>query len=137
MHEYTDMIDFKSSPGFVDSLRLFLQGFRLPGEAQKIDRLMEKFASTWYEISAADSVFASADAAYVLAYSVIMLTTDLWNTKVKKKMTCEEFVHNNRGINDSKDLPLEYLTEIYNSIEKEEIKMKGVCRCAMCTICAL
>ena len=29
------------------------------------------------------TVFASADAAYVLAYSVIMLTTDLHNPQVK------------------------------------------------------
>lgn len=69
MHAYVDMVDFQSQPAFVDSLRLFLQGFRLPGEAQKIDRLMEKFASTWFAIKST-SVFASADAAYVLAYSV-------------------------------------------------------------------
>jgi brefeldin A-inhibited guanine nucleotide-exchange protein len=29
---------------FDDAIRLFLSGFRLPGEAQKIDRIMEKFA---------------------------------------------------------------------------------------------
>ena len=29
---------------FVDALRQFLAGFRLPGEAQKIDRIMLKFA---------------------------------------------------------------------------------------------
>jgi hypothetical protein len=66
-----------------------------------------------------------ADAAYVLAYSIIMLTTDLHSTKVKKKMTVEEFVKNNRGINDNKDLPREYLEGVYAAIEKNEIKMKG------------
>lgn len=29
---------------FDEAIRHFLQGFRLPGEAQKIDRMMEKFA---------------------------------------------------------------------------------------------
>jgi brefeldin A-inhibited guanine nucleotide-exchange protein len=31
-------------------------------------------------------IFASADAAYVLAYSVIMLTTDLHSKNVRKKI---------------------------------------------------
>ena len=70
------------SKTFIDSLRLFLTGFRLPGEAQKIDRLMEKFAQRYCEGHPQNGVFASADAAYVLAYSVIMLTTDLHSTKV-------------------------------------------------------
>lgn len=54
-----------------------------------------------------------------------MLTTDLHSAKIKKKMTQEEFVKNNRGINDNKDLPREYLVDVFNAIEKEEIKMKG------------
>ena len=41
-------LDF-TSMDFVNSLRLFLEGFRLPGEAQKIDRMMEKFASRYLD----------------------------------------------------------------------------------------
>jgi brefeldin A-inhibited guanine nucleotide-exchange protein len=37
------MLDF-TNLAFVDALRLFLQAFRLPGESQKIDRYMLKFA---------------------------------------------------------------------------------------------
>lgn len=49
MYAYVDNIDFTNME-FVSSLRLFLEaGFRLPGEAQKIDRLMEKFASRYCE----------------------------------------------------------------------------------------
>lgn len=33
-----------------------------------------------------DEVFTSADAAYVLAYSIIMLTTDLHSVQVGKKI---------------------------------------------------
>jgi hypothetical protein len=33
---------------FIPALRRFLEGFRLPGESQKIDRLMEKFASRYF-----------------------------------------------------------------------------------------
>jgi hypothetical protein len=58
-----------------------LQGFRLPGEAQKIDRLMEKFAERF--VSCNPGSFKSADVAYVLAYSVIMLNTDAHNPQVR------------------------------------------------------
>jgi brefeldin A-inhibited guanine nucleotide-exchange protein len=43
MHAFVDQLEFKNLP-FVDALRVFLQAFRLPGEAQKIDRYMLKFA---------------------------------------------------------------------------------------------
>lgn len=70
-------------------------------------------------------LFASADAPYVLAYSIIMLTTDLHSAQVKNKMTKEQFIKNNRGINDTKDLPEEYLSQIYDEIAGNEIKMKA------------
>ena len=62
-------------------LFLCLQGFRLPGEAQKIDRLMEKFAERFVKCNPAS--FKSADVAYVLAYSVILLNTDAHNPQVR------------------------------------------------------
>lgn len=86
MHTYVDMLDFRQL-GFVGAIRKFLNGFRLPGEAQKIDRLMEKFAARYVQCNPENATFASADAAYVLAYSIIMLTTDLHSAQVKKKMT--------------------------------------------------
>lgn len=46
MHAFVDQLDFNNIP-FVDALRLFLQSFRLPGEAQKIDRYMLKFAERY------------------------------------------------------------------------------------------
>ena len=46
MYAYVDLLEFDEMD-FVSSLRLFLENFRLPGEAQKIDRLMEKFASRY------------------------------------------------------------------------------------------
>merc|ERR1719400_2283997 len=124
MYCYVDFLDFKDKD-LVQALRLFLEGFRLPGEAQKIDRLMEKFASRYCSCNPNQGVFASADTAYVLAFSVIMLTTDLHSPQVKHKMTKEQYVKMNRGINDSEDLPEEYLSTIYDEISQSEIKMKG------------
>ena len=38
-------------------------------------------------------------------------------------MKPEEYIRMNRGINDQKDLPPEYLTAIYEEIKENEIKM--------------
>ncbi|KAI9893598.1 MAG: guanine nucleotide exchange protein for ADP-robosylation factor [Vezdaea aestivalis] len=119
MHAFVDQLDFAKSR-FVDALRRFLQSFRLPGEAQKIDRFMLKFAERY--ISGNPNAFANADTAYVLAYSVIMLNTDQHSTKMKgRRMTKEDFIKNNRGINDSADLPDEYLVGIFEEIASSEI----------------
>lgn len=124
MCAYIDAKDF-ANMDIVAALRYFLEGFRLPGEAQKIDRLMEKFASRYCDCNPNNSLFTSADTVYVLAFSVIMLTTDLHSPQVKNKMTKEQYIKLNRGISDSKDLPEEYLSQIYDEISGHEIKMKS------------
>ncbi|KAG5672238.1 hypothetical protein PVAND_002380 [Polypedilum vanderplanki] len=124
MCAYIDAKDF-SGMEIVAALRFFLEGFRLPGEAQKIDRLMEKFASRYCECNPNNQLFTSADTVYVLAFSIIMLTTDLHSPQVKNKMSKEQYIKLNRGISDSKDLPEEYLSQIYDEISDQEIKMKN------------
>eukprot|EP00891_Asterochloris_glomerata_P002829 jgi/Astpho2/2829/e_gw1.00050.8.1_t len=121
MHAYVDAMDF-SGQSLDESIRKFLEGFRLPGEAWMIDRLMEKFAAHY--VSCNPDAFKSADVAYVLAYSVIMLNTDAHNPQVKVKMSKQEFVRNNRGINDGGDLPEDYMSALYDRIQTNEIKMK-------------
>ncbi|KAE8698513.1 Brefeldin A-inhibited guanine nucleotide-exchange protein 1 [Hibiscus syriacus] len=122
MHAYVDSFTFKSND-FGEAIRFFLRGFRLPGEAQKIDRIIEKFAERYCKCN--PNSFTSADTAYVLAYSVIMLNTDAHNNMVKNKMTKSDFIRNNRGIDDGKDLPEEYLGALYEQIVKNEIKMNA------------
>lgn len=122
MHAYTDMNDF-TGLDFDIGLRRHLTGFRLPGESQKIDRVMEKFASRYCECN--PGVFANADAAYVLAYSTIMLHTDAHNAQVKNKMRKEEFIRNNRGINDGGDLDPKLLSTLYDRITRTEIMLAG------------
>ncbi|KAF9197381.1 Brefeldin A-inhibited guanine nucleotide-exchange protein 1 [Haplosporangium sp. Z 27] len=121
MHAFVDCLDF-TAVGFVDALRMFLQTFRLPGESQKIDRLMEKFADRYCETN--PKVFANADTAYTLAFSVIMLNTDQHSDSVKSRMDVSDFIKNNRGINDNSNLPDEYLAEIFHNISTNEIVLE-------------
>eukprot|EP00958_Prasinococcus_capsulatus_P001492 scaffold137_cov398-Prasinococcus_capsulatus_cf.AAC.14 len=123
LHEYGQSHDFTGMK-FDMAIRQYLADFRLPGEAQKIDRVMEKFAGRYVENN--PDVFRGPDTAYVLAYSIIMLNTDAHNQMVKNKMSLEDFIKNNKGIDlDGADLPRELLEDIYSSIVNNEIKMKA------------
>ncbi|XP_010246071.1 PREDICTED: brefeldin A-inhibited guanine nucleotide-exchange protein 5 isoform X2 [Nelumbo nucifera] len=122
MHAYVDSMNF-SGMKFDIAIREFLRGFRLPGEAQKIDRIMEKFAERY----CADNpgLFKNADTAYVLAYAVIMLNTDAHNPMVWPKMSKSDFIRMNTVSDAEECAPKDLLVEIYDSIVKEEIKMKN------------
>mmetsp|Transcript_18408 Transcript_18408/g.46817 ORF Transcript_18408/g.46817 Transcript_18408/m.46817 type:complete len:864 (-) Transcript_18408:146-2737(-) len=124
LSHYTDYLDF-GGLDFDIALRRFLYKFRLPGEAQCIDRIVHKFASRYYSDNRG-GVFCGADAVYILAFSVIMLNTDAHNPAIKKqnKMTKQQFVRNNKGINGGKDLPEKFLEDLYARIVKDEIKME-------------
>ncbi|KAK8550374.1 hypothetical protein V6N13_118893 [Hibiscus sabdariffa] len=121
MHAYVDSITF-SGIKFDIAIREFLKGFYLPGEAQKIDRIMEKFAERY----CADNpgLFKNAGTAYVLAYAVIMLNTDAHNPMIWPKMSKSDFIRMNTTYDPEECAPAELLEEIYDSIVKEEIKMK-------------
>ncbi len=123
LHEYVNQMSFEKLD-FDEAIRYYLSGFRLPGEAQKIDRIMEKFAER-YTIQN-PNVFPTADAAFILAFSIIMLNTDLHNPAIKeeRRMTKEGFIRNNRGICDGKDLPEELLTDIFDRIKTNQISLK-------------
>ncbi|KAK3012954.1 hypothetical protein RJ639_008991 [Escallonia herrerae] len=119
LHEFAGTFDFQDM-NLDTALRLFLETFRLPGESQKIQRVLEAFSERYYEQSV--QILANKDAALLLSYSLIMLNTDQHNVQVKKKMTEEDFIRNNRHINGGNDLPREFLSELYHSICKNEIR---------------
>jgi Sec7-like guanine-nucleotide exchange factor len=122
-------------------MRELLESFRLPGEAQQISRITETFASSYYASGPGDwspgsrlpvliefppAEVKSQDAVYILAYSVIMLNTDLHNPQIRvkrsllgawmpdlsgfqKRMSIEDYQRNLRGVNDNTDFSPEYL----------------------------
>ena len=121
MHVFIDSVDF-TGMDLVAALRFLLQLFRLPGEAQKIDRIMEKFADRYCECNS--GIFANADTAYTLAFSIMMLNTDQHSSQIKHRMDKPAFIKNNRGINDNGDLPDELLGSIFDEIAQNEIVME-------------
>ncbi|KAK7082263.1 G-box binding factor [Halocaridina rubra] len=107
-----------------EALRMFLESFRLPGEAPLISIIIEHFSSHWHLSN--NEPFGKEDAAFTLAYAVIMLNVDQHNQNAKKQnipMTLDQFRNNLRGVNDGADFNQDMLEEIYNAIRLDEIVM--------------
>ncbi|AFE52812.1 protein transport protein SEC7 (sec7) [Rickettsia prowazekii str. GvV257] len=126
LESFTKQFDFKEKD-YLESLRRFLQSFKLPGEAQKIDRLVESFGTHYYEQNLNIDI-NSKDAAYILAYQTIMLNTDLHNPSIakSKKMTFEQLKNNLKGTNESKNFNDNFLKKIYDEIEAKPFKLNFV-----------
>ncbi|XP_059470631.1 IQ motif and SEC7 domain-containing protein 2 [Neocloeon triangulifer] len=107
------------------ALRKFQTHFRMPGEAQKIERLMEVFGQRYCHCNdEAVSRLRSPDTVFVLAFAVIMLNTDLHtpNLKPERRMKLEDFVKNLRGIDDGADIERDLLVGIYERVKNSEFK---------------
>ncbi|GLB35139.1 putative guanine nucleotide exchange [Lyophyllum shimeji] len=117
---FIGLFDFKNKP-VAEAMRELLESFRLPGEAQQISRITETFASIYF--ASGPEEIKSEDAVYVLAYSIILLNTDLHNPQIRKRMTFEDYQKNLRGVNDGGSFTPEFLQNIYDSIRKREIIM--------------
>ncbi|KAL5889980.1 GDP/GTP exchange factor for ARF [Pyricularia oryzae] len=120
LNEFLDTFDF-SGKRVDEALRQMLETFRLPGESALIERIVQIFCKKYYDKTNQD--VADEDAVYVLSYAIIMLNTDQHNPNLKsdKRMTCENFSRNLRGVNGGKDFAPEYLQAIFEAIKFNEI----------------
>ena len=110
--------------GFVPALWHMLTqgGFRIPGEAQKIERILQSFAKCYYAANKESlGDVEGSDVVLVLAFATVMLNTDMYNKAIKKsrKMTLAQFKGNMRGQGVSEAI----LEGIWNDISAEEIQM--------------
>ena len=126
LENFVKQFDLKEKD-YLGSLREFLQSFKLPGEAQKIDRLVESFGSKYYEQNLNGEI-KGKDAAYILAFQVIMLNTDLHNVSIanSKRMTFEQLKNNLRGTNENQDFNDSFLKKIYDGIKNEPFVLNFV-----------
>lgn len=83
---------------FGDSLdmavRKMLMAVELPKETQQIDRLLVSFADRYYECN--PGIFASADEANFVAFSILLLHSDTHNKNNKRKMQKHDYMKNTR-----------------------------------------
>eukprot|EP00804_Cyclotella_cryptica_P017432 CCRYP_020826-RA/>CCRYP_020826-RA protein AED:0.08 eAED:0.08 QI:0/0/0/0.75/1/1/4/0/1962 len=138
---YTRAISFVGM-NVEQGLRHYLTGcgFRLPGEAQKIDRIISTFSQCYWEDNAGDlqkCPFQDQDTVFLVSFAIIMLNTDLHKAsasgqkgRAPKKMTRNEFIANLRHVYNSVDKFRDYLITIYDSIEANPIEISNFPRSA-------
>ncbi|GAB1743408.1 hypothetical protein NU219Hw_g9243t1 [Hortaea werneckii] len=94
LRSYTRRFPFFGEP--IDmSLRKFLLEAELPKETQQVDRVIQAFADRYNECN--PGIFPTADQAYVIAFSLMMLHTDAFNKNNKRKMTRQDYIKNTSG----------------------------------------
>jgi len=122
LRAYCQLLDFRNLE-FDHALRLLLSRFKLPGEAQQIERIVNIFAVVYHADN--PKVFPDEDTPFILAYSLLMLNTDAHSSMVpqKNKMTKQQFVENN--IRVSKTLTREYLGRMYDRVTKQKFETKA------------
>eukprot|EP00834_Sanchytrium_tribonematis_P003784 NODE_159_length_15043_cov_0.440444.p1 type:complete len:996 gc:universal NODE_159_length_15043_cov_0.440444:3576-6563(+) len=122
LKEFVNTFDF-SHDRVDEALRDFLTSFRLPGESQQIERILECFAARYFGTK--PKFIANQDAVLILAYSIVMLNTDSHSPQIKQKMTLSGFQNNLRGTNNNENFDPEFLKSIYEAIKMNEIIMPG------------
>ena len=72
------------------------------------------------------SPIKSVDAALVLSYAIVMLSTNIHNASVKpsEKMALHQFSMQLAGQNEGDSYPCDYLAEIYEAVRAEELKVR-------------
>ncbi|EAS07412.2 guanine nucleotide exchange factor (macronuclear) [Tetrahymena thermophila SB210] len=119
LSEFTDLINFQDRRIDV-AMRQYLETFTLPGEAQIVDRILQKFGDKFQRDN--PQTFQSAGGAYTLSFLLIMLQTDMYNPQVKDKMKLEDFIKIAKNI-EGEHFETDYLTELYRSIQKEPLAL--------------
>ena len=114
---FVNFFDFKSKR-IDQALRMLLEKFRIPGEAQVIDRIIDAFSIKYFAtLKPEESEIATLDATTILAFSIIMLNTDLHSVVVRKRMSFEEYQRNLRGVNNKQNFSADLLGHIYDAIK--------------------
>ncbi|KAG0647782.1 transport sec73 [Hyphodiscus hymeniophilus] len=77
------------------AIRKLLMEVELPKETQQIDRCLQGFANRYHECN--PGIYASPDQAYFIAFSLLILHTDVFNKNNKYKMQKPDYLKNTRG----------------------------------------
>jgi hypothetical protein len=107
------------------ALRQLQQEVTFPGEAQKIEKMVEVFSRRYIQCNQMFVAgFRLADTIFVLSYAVVLLNTDLHSRAVRpsRRMRRDDFVKNLRGVDSGADLDEEMLEGIYDRIKANEFK---------------
>lgn len=77
------------------AIRKLLMEAELPKETQQIDRCLQAFANRYHECN--PGIYSTPDQAYFVAFSLLILHTDVFNKNNKYKMQKTDYLKNTRG----------------------------------------
>ncbi|KAK8065697.1 hypothetical protein PG997_012444 [Apiospora hydei] len=77
------------------AIRKLLMEAELPKETQQIDRFLQAFANRYHECN--PGIYSTPDQAYFIAFSLLILHTDVFNKNNKYKMQKPDYLKNTRG----------------------------------------
>ncbi|KAK1835842.1 hypothetical protein QBC39DRAFT_413583 [Podospora conica] len=77
------------------AIRKLLMEAELPKETQQIDRCIQAFANRYHECN--PGIYANPDQAYFIAFSLLILHTDVFNKNNKHKMQKADYLKNTKG----------------------------------------
>ena len=118
-YEYVNLEEIE----FLDAIRIFCSLLILPGEAQKIDKIISVF-SEYYINSAGKPAekFNSVNAFKNLLFSSIMVNTQLHSPNITSSL--EQFCVNCMGLNDNQDFEADFLANLYRSLKENPLSVK-------------
>lgn len=122
--EYLSFFDF-SGLSLDRALRNFLKAFPLMGETQERERVLVHFSRRYCHCNPQTPTSegqSCEDGAHTLTCALMLLNTDLHGHNIGKKMSCQQFISNLEGLNNSKDFPKDLLKVLYNSIKNEKLE---------------
>ncbi|RZC38863.1 Sec7 and/or PH 9 domain containing protein, partial [Asbolus verrucosus] len=112
--EYLKYFDFENDTLDI-ALRKFLKQFSLTGETQERERVLVHFSKRYLDCNPGS--FNSQDAVHTLTCAIMLLNTDLHGQNISRKMTCNEFIENLSGLNESENFPRDILKQLYHAIK--------------------
>ena len=100
------------------ALRQLLTYVKVPGEAQKIEKIMEVFGKRYNKCNPSfANKLRTSDSVLTLAFAIMLLNTDLHKTD--KKVSEKEFVASLKAADDGKDFESKLLRSIFKGVKKE------------------
>ena len=98
----------------LQALKHFMTLFEMPGEGQKVERILENFGLKYANDNPDHYI---PDGAHMICFLLVMLHTNVYNPNVADKMTLAQFISIGKDIkNDDKTISVETLTRFYTEI---------------------
>ncbi|KAK8889018.1 hypothetical protein M9Y10_033760 [Tritrichomonas musculus] len=123
MYAYFDTFDMHNK-SFIESMRMAFSdsSITVQGEGEFVDKVVSVFSEVYCQQN--PNKFQPADAAYKLAYALILLNSDLHNPNLKIHMTCQQFVSNTRGVVNEETISDNELADIYKQIKSQPFTVR-------------